>query len=157
MSHEFRTPLNSIIGLSEVLIDEIFGKLQPKQKEYLGDINSSGKHLLDVITDILDISKIEAQEVSVDDEIIDINAVAHAALRLAGARAKATRHWASIDIADGLPKLKGDEHLIKQVLVNLLRNAIKFTGENGDICLGAVENKDGGMDVFIKDTGSGCR
>lgn len=155
MSHELRTPLNSIIGLSEVLLDEIFGKLQSKQKEYLGDINSSGKHLLDVITDILDISKIEAQEVSVEDEIIDVHVIAHAALRLAGARTKAPHKWASIDIPDDLPKLKGDARLIKQVLVNLLRNAIKFTDENGDICVGAVENKDGGIDVFVKDTGIG--
>ena len=119
---------------------------------------SSGKHLLDVITDILDISKIEAQEVSVDDEIIDINAVAHAALRLAGARAKATRHWASIDIADGLPKLKGDEHLIKQVLVNLLRNAIKFTGENGDIYVWVQSKiKTVVWMSLLKTTGSGCR
>lgn len=155
MSHELRTPLNSIIGLSEVLLDKVFGELQSKQKEYLGDINSSGKHLLDVITDILDISKIEAQEVSVDDEIIDISVVAHAALRLAGARTKAKRQWASIDIPDDFPKLKGDERLIKQVLVNLLRNAIKFTNDNDDICVGAAENKDGGIDIFVKDTGVG--
>lgn len=108
-----------------------------------------------MITDILDISKIEAQEVSVDDEIIDISVVAHAALRLAGARTKAKRQWASIDIPDDFPKLKGDERLIKQVLVNLLRNAIKFTNDNDDICVGAAENKDGGIDIFVKDTGVG--
>ncbi len=155
MSHELRTPLNSIIGLSEVLLDEIFGSLHPKQKEYLGDINSSGQHLLDVISDILDISKIEAQEVSVDDDIIDISATVRAALRLAGARTKAKRQWASIDIPDDLPKLKGDERLIKQVFVNLLRNAIKFTGNDGDICIGVIENEHGGINVFVKDTGIG--
>jgi len=155
MSHELRTPLNSIIGLSEVLLDEIFGSLHPKQKEYLGDINSSGQHLLDVINDILDISKIEAQEINLDDNIIDISATARAALRLAGARTKAERKWASIAIPEDLPKLKGDERLIKQVLVNLLRNAIKFTGDDGDICIGAVKNEFGGIDVFVKDTGIG--
>ncbi len=155
MSHELRTPLNSIIGLSEVLLEQIFGDLLTKQKEYIGDINTSGQHLLEVINDILDISKIEAGEIHLDEKIVDIDETIRASLRLAGSRSRSKRQLSSVDIPKGMAKLMGDERLIKQVFVNLLRNAIKFTDNDGEIRVGACEDENGCICVYVKDSGVG--
>lgn len=155
MSHELRTPLNSIIGLSEVMLEGIFGALNPKYAEYVTDINVSGEHLLDVITDILDISKIEAGETDIEESLLDIKEIVRSALRLAYNRTKDKRDWTSIDIPNDLPNLRADKRLVKQILVNLLTNAIKFTPEDGDVRVSAGLNADGGIGIVVADTGIG--
>ncbi|MBO6519774.1 MAG: PAS domain-containing protein [Rhodospirillales bacterium] len=155
MSHELRTPLNSIIGLSEVMLEGIFGTLNPKYAEYVNDINVSGEHLLDVITDILDISKIEAGETELEETALDITETVHSALRLAYNRTREKRDWTSIDIPMDFPRLKADRRLVKQILVNLLTNAIKFTPDEGDVGVSAEVLENGGIEIVVFDTGVG--
>ncbi len=155
MSHELRTPLNSIIGLSEVMLEGIFGSLNPKYAEYVNDINVSGEHLLEVITDILDISKIEAGETELEETVLEISEVVHAALRLAYNRVRDKRDWTSIDIPQGFPRLRADRRLVKQILVNLLTNAIKFTPEDGDVGAFARVLENGSIEIEVMDTGIG--
>jgi len=155
MSHELRTPLNSIIGLSEVMLEGVFGPLNEKHAEYINDINLSGAHLLDVITDILDISKIEAGEIELEETVLDIEEIVHAALRLAYTRTKDKRDWTKVEIASGFSKLKADRRLIKQILVNLLTNAIKFTPDDGEVCVCVSLGDDGGIVIRVVDTGIG--
>jgi PAS domain S-box-containing protein len=155
MSHELRTPLNSVIGLSEVMLEGIFGPLNEKYTEYVNDINVSGEHLLDVITDILDISKIEAGETDLQAAAVSIPDVVRSALRLAYTRTQGKRDWTSIDIPDGFPKLHADRRLITQILVNLLTNAIKFTPDNGDVGVNAALDSKGGVVIRVSDSGIG--
>ena len=155
MSHELRTPLNSIIGLSEVMQEGIFGPLSDKYAEYISDINMSGNHLLDVITDILDISKIEAGETDLEETPLDIGETVEWALRLAFNRTKDKRDWTSVAIPDGFPKLLADKRLIKQILVNLLTNAIKFTPDDGNVGVAAVTDDDGRIVISVVDSGIG--
>ncbi|WNK01074.1 ATP-binding protein [Thalassospiraceae bacterium LMO-JJ14] len=155
MSHELRTPLNSIIGLSEVMLENIFGALNDKHREYVTDINVSGEHLLDVITDILDISKIEAGETDLEETALSIPDIVRSALRLAYTRTKDKRDWTAIEIPDGLPKLLADKRLLKQILVNLLTNAIKFTPDDGDVGISAKLDQDGGIVIRVIDSGIG--
>ncbi|MEQ8322101.1 MAG: ATP-binding protein [Rhodospirillales bacterium] len=155
MSHELRTPLNSIIGLSEVMQEGIFGPLSDKYAEYISDINMSGEHLLDVITDILDISKIEAGETDLEETALDIGETVEWALRLAFNRTKDKRDWTSVAIPDGFPKLLADKRLIKQILVNLLTNAIKFTPDDGNVGVAAVTDDDGRIVISVVDSGIG--
>lgn len=155
MSHELRTPLNSVIGLSEVMLEGIFGPLSDKYREYISDINVSGQHLLEVITDILDISKIEAGEVELEESIIDIPDIVRSSLRLAYTRTQDKRKWTSVDIPDGFPRLKADNRLVRQVLVNLLTNAIKFTSDDGDVGIVTAMDARGGIVIKVVDTGIG--
>jgi signal transduction histidine kinase len=155
MSHELRTPLNSVIGLSEVMLEGIFGPLSDKYREYISDINVSGQHLLEVITDILDISKIEAGEVDLEESIVDIPDIVRSSLRLAYTRTQDKRKWTSVDIPDGFPKLKADNRLVRQVLVNLLTNAIKFTHDDGDVGIVTAIDAEGGIAIQVVDTGIG--
>ena len=154
MSHELRTPLNAIIGFSEVLADRMFGELTPKQEEYLKDIVESGRHLLSLINDILDLSKIEAGRMELELADYDLPQAIGNALTLvrerAGRRAIALSH--SVD--EHLGEIRGDERKIKQVLLNLLSNALKFTPEGGrvDIRAGVV---DGMVEISVSDTGVG--
>ena len=155
MSHELRTPLNSIIGLSEVMLEGIFGTLNPKYIEYVNDINVSGEHLLDVITDILDISKIEAGETDLEESVLNIPDIVRSALRLAYNRTQDKRDWTAIDIPQDFPHLMADKRLVKQILVNLLTNAIKFTPDDGDVGVKARIGDDGGVEIVVSDTGVG--
>ncbi len=155
MSHELRTPLNSIIGLSEVMLEGIFGTLNTKYIEYVNDINVSGQHLLDVITDILDISKIEAGETDLEESVLNISDVVRSALRLAYNRTQDKRDWTAVDIPGDIPHLKADKRLVKQILVNLLTNAIKFTPDDGDVAVKARISAGGGMEIVVSDTGVG--
>src|SRR5256712_13285874 len=133
MSHELRTPLNAIIGFSEVLVDRMFGELNEKQEEYLKDISGSGQHLLSLINDILDLSKIEAGRMELELTDFDLPAAIDNALTLVRERA-GRRGVALHQAVDGrLGAIRADERKLKQVVLNLLSNAIKFTPEGGRI------------------------
>jgi GAF domain-containing protein len=154
MSHELRTPLNAIIGFSEVLAQGMFGDINEKQTEYLRDILESGRHLLSLINDILDLSKIEAGRMEL--ELTNFNvpqAIQNASILV---RERATRRGIALHevIADGVGDIRGDERKVKQVLLNLLSNAIKFTPEGGRIDVRAAP-ADGLVEVSVTDTGVG--
>jgi len=154
MSHELRTPLNAVIGFSEVLLERMFGEVNDKQEEYLNDILSSGRHLLSLINDILDLAKIEAGRMDLDVEDFELAPAIDNALVLI--RERATRKGLTLDTAlpAGLGNVRGDQRKIKQVLVNLLSNAVKFTPEGGRIEVRA-ERVDGHAEVSVIDTGIG--
>jgi signal transduction histidine kinase len=154
MSHELRTPLNAIIGFSEVMLERMFGDLNAKQDEYLNDILSSGRHLLSLINDILDLAKIEAGRMELDPTDFDLPQAVDNALILV--RERAMRRGIVLErwIDPRLGQVKGDERKIKQVLLNLLSNAVKFTPEGGRIDVRAVLT-DGVAEVSVADSGVG--
>ena len=154
MSHELRTPLNAVIGFSEVLLEKMFGDVNPKQEEYLGDILASGRHLLSLINDILDLAKIEAGRMELDLEDFDVAQAIDNAVVLV--RERATRKGLMLDtqLDHRLGSLRGDQRKVKQVLLNLLSNAVKFTPEGGRIEVRA-QRLDGHVEVSVTDTGIG--
>ena len=154
MSHELRTPLNAIIGFSEVLTDRMFGEVNEKQEEYLKDINASGGHLLSLINDILDLSKIEAGRMELELTEFHLPTAIENALMLVRERAGRRSLTLQTDIDDRLGQIKADERKIRQVVLNLLSNAIKFTAEGGRIEVAAAP-RDGFAEVSVNDTGIG--
>jgi two-component system, NtrC family, sensor kinase len=154
MSHELRTPLNAIIGFSEVLVDRMFGELNEKQDEYLKDIYASGQHLLSLINDILDLSKIEAGRMELEVADFDLPSAIDNALTLV--RERATRRGITLgrSIDERLGMISADERKVKQVLLNLLSNALKFTPEGGRIDASA-RLQDGVAKIAVTDTGVG--
>ncbi len=154
MSHELRTPLNAIIGFSEVLTDRMFGELNEKQEEYLKDIYASGTHLLSLINDILDLSKIEAGRMELELTDFDLPTALDNALTLVRERAGRRSIALQMSVDERLGEVRADERKIRQVVLNLLSNAIKFTPEGGRIEVGAVP-KDGSVEVSVSDTGVG--
>jgi signal transduction histidine kinase len=154
MSHELRTPLNAIIGFSEVLLQRLFGELNPKQEEYLRDILSSGKHQLALVNDILDLSKVEAGRMELDVTRFSLSAlVADSSAML---REKASQKGVRITITTDatLGSIDADERKIKQVLFNLITNAIKFTPRGGTITI-AGQRTSADVSVSVTDTGVG--
>jgi len=154
MSHELRTPLNAIIGFSEVLTDRMFGELNEKQDQYLKDIYASGTHLLSLINDILDLSKIEAGRMELESTEFHLPPAIENALTLVRERAGRRSLSLQTNIDDRLGQIQADERKVRQVVLNLLSNAIKFTPEGGRIEVGAVP-KDGFVEVSVSDTGTG--
>ena len=154
MSHELRTPLNAVIGFSEVLIQRMFGELNAKQDEYLKDIYASGQHLLSLINDILDLSKIEAGRMELAPAPFHLPSALENAVALV--RERAARHGIALqlDIDTTLGQIVADERKVKQVLLNLLSNAVKFTPEEGRISLKASRT-DGAVEIAVADTGIG--
>ena len=154
MSHELRTPLNAIIGFSEVLGERLFGELNEKQAEYTDDILSSGRHLLSLINEILDLSKVEAGRMELELAAFDLPLAIDNARTFV--RERATRHGISIDLTvdERLGEFMGDERKIKQILLNLLSNAVKFTPEGGRIGINARQ-ADGSVEISVSDTGVG--
>jgi len=154
MSHELRTPLNAIIGFSEVLLERMFGELNPKQEEYLQDIMSSGRHLLSLINDILDLSKVEAGRMELEPSAFDLPAALENCLTLV--RERATRHGVTLDLMVGerLGQIVADERKVRQVVLNLLSNAVKFTPDGGRVAINAVR-ADGATEISVSDTGIG--
>uniref|UniRef100_UPI00374D86AB hybrid sensor histidine kinase/response regulator n=1 Tax=Armatimonas sp. TaxID=1872638 RepID=UPI00374D86AB len=158
VSHELRTPLNAIIGFSEILHDRTFGELTPKQERYVGNILSSGRHLLQLINDILDLSKIEAGRVQLDYAAFSPLTAVRTVDNLV--KALLQKKNITLDIAGGttLPPLIADQAKFKQVLYNLISNAIKFTPENGKVTVTLATAGNGGLlQVDIKDTGIGIK
>jgi PAS domain S-box-containing protein len=156
MSHELRTPLNAIIGFAEILRDQLFGPVgQPQYADYARDIYDSGQLLLSLINDILDMSKIEAGKRALAETQLDIEGIASSVTRLVAARAKAGKIKVHVDIPKELPNLRAEERAIKQVLTNLMTNAIKFTPEGGSVTLAAHMDDQGRMLISVADTGIG--
>ncbi len=138
MSHELRTPLNAIIGFSEVLRDGLMGEMTDQQRGFIGDIFSSGKHLLALINDILDLSKVEAGKMSLDLEPVEVSAVCVNSLSIIREKAAARQIRMHMDTAQALGPIQADARKVKQILYNLLSNAVKFTNEGGQVTLQAA-------------------
>jgi signal transduction histidine kinase len=155
MSHELRTPLNAIIGFSEVLRDGMFGPLgNPRYTEYTEDIHASGVHLLAIINDILDLAKIDAGKLELQESQIAIPKLVEAVLPIVRGRAAAGELALGVTLADDLPQLRGDPRALKQILINLLSNAIKFTEPGGRVTISA-EFERGMIALAVTDTGIG--
>ncbi|OGA60767.1 MAG: hypothetical protein A3F77_07595 [Betaproteobacteria bacterium RIFCSPLOWO2_12_FULL_67_28] len=154
MSHELRTPLNAVIGFSEVLAERYFGELNEKQMEYVNDIHSSGRHLLGLINDILDLSKIEAGRMELDLADFDLPAALQNAMTLVKERAQRHGIALSLEVDLSLGLVRADERKFKQIMLNLLSNAVKFTPEGGKVSVAAKPNG-AGVEVAVSDTGVG--
>ncbi|MBL6951759.1 MAG: PAS-domain containing protein [Alphaproteobacteria bacterium] len=158
MSHELRTPLNAISGFSEIIGQELFGPLgDPRYTEYAQDIHASGGHLLAIINDILDLSRIEEGQDELENSENAVGDILAACLPLVRERAAAAQIRIDLNIAEDLPRVIIDLRRIKQILINLLSNAIKFTELGGRITVGAAVDPDGNMEISVKDTGIGMR
>ncbi len=154
MSHELRTPLNAVIGFSEVLLERMFGDINDKQEEYLRDIYTSGKHLLSLINDILDLSKVEAGRMELELTTFSLPMAIDNALTLVRTRAENHGIALEVDVDQRLGDFVGDERKIKQILLNLLSNAVKFTSEGGRVGVHAAL-ANGSVEISVSDTGIG--
>jgi two-component system, cell cycle sensor histidine kinase PleC len=156
MSHELRTPLNAILGFSEVMKSELFGPHAVEQyKEYSTDIHSSGQHLLNIINEILDLSRIEAGRYELQEEAVDLTATADDCAHMLDLRAKGKSIMIHTALESGLPRIWADERAVRQIIINLLANAIKFTPQGGEVTIKAGWTANGGQYIAIKDTGPG--
>jgi signal transduction histidine kinase len=158
ISHELRTPLNAVIGFADGLRHGYFGPLAEKQLGYIGAIHTSGVHLLRLINDILDISKIDSGKFAIDDEPVDLGALVQSCLSLLQPRAAEAEVTISVRSDQGdQPMVHGDPMRLKQVLLNLMDNAVKFTPKGGSVTISAARDGDGGMRLTVADTGIGMR
>ncbi len=156
MSHELRTPLNAIIGFSELIRDETFGPVgNDRYLDYIKDINRSGAHLLELINDVLDLSKIDAGGLELREDLVDVARVTQGSLDMVRERAEKRGLSLELDVPAELPGLHGDGRRIKQIVINLLTNAIKFTGNGGAVRVEIVLDPDGALLISVSDTGIG--
>ncbi|GEM_PF-5286405 len=154
MSHELRTPLNAIIGFSEIIETAILGPLQQRYREYAHDIRAAGAHLLEIVNDILDLSKAEANALKVGREPLDMVAIVHDVERIVRDQAAQAGVAFDIRLANDLPPVIGDRTRLRQILINLVSNALKFTPAGGSVTVSA-RNEAGRMVVEVSDTGIG--
>jgi signal transduction histidine kinase len=154
MSHELRTPLNAIIGFSQVLRQRLFGEINAKQEEYLDDILSSGNHLLDLINDVLDLSKVEAGQVELELGTLSLREALERGVVMVREAATKQDVQLSLELAPGVDLVEGDERRLRQVIFNLLSNAVKFTPSGGCVVV-ASAREDGEVLVSVTDTGPG--
>ncbi len=154
MSHELRTPLNAIIGFSEVLSEQMFGEVNDKQLEYLRDIHSSGHHLLSLINDILDLSKIEAGRMELDLQATNLPMLLDNCTTLVRERASRNGLVLSLDVDEALGDWVADVRKLKQIVINLLSNAVKFTPPGGRVTLRACRLEHA-VEIAVVDTGVG--
>jgi signal transduction histidine kinase len=156
MSHELRTPLNAIIGFSEMMLREVLGPLGNEQyRAYVGDIHDSGAHLLQIINDILDLSKAEAGKIDLAEDVFDLRDIMRSVSQLTAARVHAAELTQTVKLPDDLPPISGDERKTKQVLINLITNSVKFTPAGGSITITARWDLSEGLAVTVADTGIG--
>jgi two-component system cell cycle sensor histidine kinase PleC len=156
MSHELRTPLNAILGFSEVMKSELLGPIQnDNYKEYSGNIHESGRHLLQLINEILDLSRIEAGRYELHEEPVRLTDVVEDCLRLLNLRAESKGLRVATEFDRGLGQLWADERAIRQICLNLLSNALKFTPRGGHITLTVRDTAEGGQTLVVKDSGPG--
>ncbi len=156
MSHELRTPLNAVIGYSEIIKEETFGPVgSPKYREYVVDINDSGRHLLNIINDILDLSKLETGGLELLETDVAVVAALDASALMVRERALTDGVTLELKCGDDLPTLRADERKLKQIVVSLLSNAVKFTDRGGTVTLNAWCRADSGYVIQIADTGIG--
>jgi len=156
MSHELRTPLNAVIGFSEALLEKMFGELNAKQEDYLKDIHSSGRHLLSLINDILDLSKIEAGRMELELSEFHLPSALQNAMTLVRERAQTHGIALKLRVDRRLGDIRADERKVKQIVLNLLSNAVKFTPDKGRVDVDARMNG-GAVKVSVKDTGVGIK
>ena len=155
MSHELRTPLNAILGFSEVLENGIAGPLQSRQAEYIGLIHQSGRHLLHLINEILDLARIDAGKLDLHEEVLDLRRLVDSVVALVNDRANAGLLKLTVDIEENMPPLRADETRLTEILLNLLSNAIKFTEFGGRIGVSVRRTQDGGAELIVRDNGCG--
>lgn len=156
MSHELRTPLNAILGFSEVMLCEVLGPMQNKSyKDYAGNIHDSGKHLLQLINEILDLSRIEAGRYELHEEAVRLNAIAEDCLRLLHLRAESKGLQVLLEFPRNLELIWADERALRQVCLNLLSNALKFTPSGGLVTITVAAEADGGQRLVVTDNGPG--
>ncbi len=156
MSHELRTPLNAILGFSEIIAQECFGAVgSPRYKEYAGDIHSSGAHLLSLINDLLDVAKIEAGRMEIEPSALEVHRTFDTALKIIGAKARERRQELVIEVDPAAPTLYADERALKQILINLVSNAVKFTPERGRITVIGSRAPCGSFQIMVEDNGPG--
>ena len=156
MSHELRTPLNAILGFSEVMKAELFGPhASPSYLEYAADIHSSGQHLLMLINEILDLSRVEAGRYELKEEAVSLPGVVEECRHLLALRARTKNIEVIEDIDEGLPRIWADERALRQITLNILSNAIKFTPQNGKVTLKVDWTPNRGQYLSIRDTGPG--
>jgi signal transduction histidine kinase/HAMP domain-containing protein len=157
MSHELRTPLNAVLGFSEIIRDAIMGPVDARYQEYANDIYTAGRHLLSLINDVLDLSKIEVGRLELQEGNVDIADVLATCYRIIAGRAKEAGLDVTIDVAPDLPLIRGDERRLKQIVLNLLSNAVKFTPTGGRVIVAADVLQSGEALISVADTGIGMR
>ncbi|HEY7688672.1 MAG TPA: HAMP domain-containing sensor histidine kinase [Dongiaceae bacterium] len=156
MSHELRTPLNAIIGFAELMQRTTFGPLGHKRyDEYVNDIHSSGRHLLEMVNDILDLTKAEAGKLELIEEVVDMAEVAEAACRMVAPQTRADSITINNWLTRNLPRLRGDERRLTQIVLNFLSNAVKFSPPGGRIDIDGFVNEEGDLLISVRDTGIG--
>ena len=156
MSHELRTPLNAILGFSEIIARECLGPVgSPRYKEYAGDIHISGSHLLSLINDLLDVAKIEAGRMEVEPQMIETARCLDGALKFVGPKARERNQTLTITVDDAAAVLFADERALKQIVINLVTNSVKFTRNGGRIDVAAHRNADGDFELTVTDNGAG--
>lgn len=156
MAHELRTPLNAIIGFSDAIQQQSFGRMSPpKYEEYISHIYSSGVDLLELINNLLDLGKAETGNMEIHDEEIYVHALVNSAVVLVTERANKAGVIIDVEIRDDMPKILADPRLLKQMILNLLTNAIKFTEKGGKITVSAMLDKHQGVSISVSDTGVG--
>jgi signal transduction histidine kinase len=156
MSHELRTPLNAVIGFSQIMMNETLGPIgSPRYRGYARDIHDSGMHLLEIINDILDLAKAEAGKLELDEDWVNVGDAVASACRLIGPRAERAQLSIVEAVPADLPALWADERKLKQILLNLVSNSMKFTPAGGRITLSASFDPTGALSVVVQDTGIG--
>src|SRR5258708_10983138 len=154
MSHELRTPLNAIIGFSEIIKTQTFGPRSERYPDYAGHIFSSGTHLLALINDILNLSKLEAGRLALEEEEVDLDAMIESCMTLVETQARQAKVQLSVSLDAHVHTIRADDRRLRQILVNLLSNAVKFTPEGGHIRLSSAR-ENGGLAITVSDTGIG--
>jgi signal transduction histidine kinase len=156
MSHELRTPLNAVIGFADIMQSEVFGPLgDPHYNEYAADIRDSGQHLLNLINDLLDVSKIEFGKVELVEETVDLAYILDSCMRLMRDRADQAALELTAHTPPNLPRLYADGRRLKQILLNLMSNAVKFTPSGGQVTVRVILPREGGLKIAVSDTGIG--
>ena len=155
MSHELRTPLNGILGFADILRRQMFGSLGARYTDDANEIHKAGSHLLDVINDLLDMAKVESNQLRKHEEPVDLGSVISACVSMTGACAAQGKVTIECDVPYGLPFLPADRRMMTQIVLNLLSNAIKFTPEGGLVRVGAAVDAEGACTVRVEDTGIG--
>jgi len=155
MSHELRTPLNAVIGFSHLIADQAYGAIDGRYVEHARDINDGGKHLLALVNDVLDFSRLEAGKFQLNEQPLDLRRVLYGVHRLMLPLAESSSLDLRIEVPDGLPPLLADERVIRQILINLVGNAVKFTPVGGRVRVGAMLEPDRRLCINVTDTGIG--
>ena len=156
MSHELRTPLNAIIGFSELISEAVIGPLDARYREYGRDINGAGRHLQNIINDILDIAKLESGRLELRDETVSIDEAVEACRRIVAAMADSAGVALATDIPAAMPFIRSDELRFRQILLNLMSNAVKFTPSGGSVRVSAAVEREGAV-IAVADTGIGMK